>query len=85
LLKKFVLVQYEKDEAVIPNESTFFGYQDENYKPVQLEQTDLFRKDKLGLKAMKENGQIVFLTHPAGHLAWNEEWFVENLIPYLKN
>lgn len=61
-LEKLVLVKYQLDQSVIPNESTFFGYWDLNRKAIQLEETTLFVDDRLGLRSMKENGQLIFLT-----------------------
>jgi palmitoyl-protein thioesterase len=85
-LEKLVLVKYEKDQAIIPNESTHFGYWDVNRNSIQLEQSDLYTHDRLGLREMKKNGQLIFISCPnATHLELNEEWFVEEIIlPYLK-
>ncbi|KAG5674500.1 hypothetical protein PVAND_004462 [Polypedilum vanderplanki] len=84
-LERFVMVKYESDEAIIPNESTFFGYWSEQKTLIRLEESELYKRDKLGLKAMNENGQLVFLVSPGGHLELNEEWFVDNILQYLIN
>jgi palmitoyl-protein thioesterase len=78
-------VKYEKDQSIIPNESTHFGYWDVKRKPIRLEEMELYTEDRLGLKEMNENGKLIFLTAPnATHLQMNEEWFVENILRYLK-
>lgn len=84
-LEKVVLVKYENDQSIIPNESTFFGYWDRKKMPIHLEQTDLYAQDRLGLRAMKENGQLIFHISPGLHLELNENWFVNNIVVYFKN
>lgn len=74
---------YEDDVVVVPNESTWFGYIDKESQPISLEELALFKEDRLGLKAMKENGQLIFLTSPLGHLELDETWFIESIVPLL--
>lgn len=68
----------------MPNESTWFGYYDREMKPQPLEQLEIYKQDRLGLKAMKESGKLIFLTAPLGHLRLDETWFIQNVIPFLK-
>lgn len=82
-LERFVLVRYERDDSVVPNESAFFGYWNEEKQVIKLEESELYREDKLGLKVMRERGQLVFLVSPGGHLEMNESWFLLNIIGYL--
>ncbi|XP_070492357.1 palmitoyl-protein thioesterase 1-like [Chironomus tepperi] len=84
-LQKLVLVKYDQDTSIVPNESAFFGYFDRNKNIVPLLFSNLYKLDLLGLKSMHENGQLVFLTAPGAHLDLDENWFVENILPYLKN
>lgn len=83
-LKRFVLVKYMKDISVIPNESTHFGFRDGYGRVINLEDTELYKKDKLGLKKMKEEGRLIMIDAPMEHLDLDEEWFRNNLIPILK-
>jgi palmitoyl-protein thioesterase len=83
-LRKLVLVKYETDESIIPNESAFFGYWNAWREVINMEETELYRNDKLGLREMKESAQLVFLTSPGGHLEMNEQWFIDNILPHLK-
>ena len=59
-----------------------FGF----YKPGQgsliqtLEQTDLYREDRLGLKMLHDSGRIHFLNVHGNHLQFTEDWFVDNII-----
>jgi palmitoyl-protein thioesterase len=83
-LKKLVLVMYEDDVAIVPKESSWFGFWNRELKPIPLEQLELYRQDKLGLKSMRESGKLIFLTSPLGHLELNETWFINKIIPLLK-
>lgn len=83
-LKKFVLVMYEDDVGVFPKESTWFGYIDKDSNTIPLEQLELYKEDRLGLKSMKESGKLIFLTSPLGHLKLDENWFIDNIVPLLK-
>jgi palmitoyl-protein thioesterase len=83
-LKRLVLVKYINDISVIPNESTHFGYTDNFGRVIKLEDTELYEKDKLGLRRMKENGKLIMLTSPNEHLELDENWFRKNIIPILK-
>lgn len=87
-LNKFVLVKFDNDSIVVPRESEWFGY----YKPgsdedIQtLEESEIFIKDKLGLKQMKEKGKLDFLVVEGNHLQFTTKWFIENIIDrYLRN
>lgn len=83
-LRKFVMVKYKDDIGIVPNESTWFGYYDRDAKTITMEESELYKSDKLGLKAMQQAGKLVFLTSPNGHLSLDEAWFIDNIIPLLK-
>jgi palmitoyl-protein thioesterase len=83
-LKKFVLVKYMRDISLIPNESAHFGFRDRDGQSIKFEETELYLKDRLGLKKMKEEGRLIMLDAPMEHLELDENWFRENLIPILK-
>ncbi|XP_070508698.1 palmitoyl-protein thioesterase 1-like [Chironomus tepperi] len=87
-LENFVMVKFMNDSMVQPVESSWFGF----YKPgsdvelMTLEESDIFTKDKLGLKKMKEDGKLKFIEIEGNHLQFRNEWFIENIInAYLKN
>lgn len=85
-LQKLVLVKFLNDTMVQPTESSWFGY----YSPGQdrevqtMRQTDLYKLDKLGLKEMDEQRKLVFLATEGEHLQFTKEWFIENIVPFLK-
>ncbi|KAJ0003631.1 hypothetical protein NQD34_008729 [Periophthalmus magnuspinnatus] len=41
--------------------------------------------DRLGLAAMDKAGKLVFLKTEGDHLQFTREWFVDNLIPFLRS
>eukprot|EP00127_Corallochytrium_limacisporum_P001126 Clim_evm14s40 gene=Clim_evmTU14s40 len=84
-LNKFVMVKFSNDTVVIPKESEWFGF----YAPGQdkdvlkLQDTDLYKKDQLGLKKMDEHGQLVFLETPGNHMQLDMDVFEKKVLPYL--
>ncbi|OAD60449.1 Palmitoyl-protein thioesterase 1 [Eufriesea mexicana] len=85
-LNSMVLVKFINDTIVWPRETEWFGF----YKPGQeteiqtFEETDLYRKDLLGLKALHEAGKIHFLSLPGNHLQFTADWFTDEIVkPYL--
>lgn len=82
-LLRIVLVRYESDNAIVPNQSTWFGYHDENGIEYSMEETEIYKLDKLGLEALKESGKLILLEAPNEHLQLDPIWFSQNIIPYL--
>ncbi|XP_072046029.1 palmitoyl-protein thioesterase 1-like [Amphiura filiformis] len=84
-LNKFVMVMFSKDTEVQPKESEWFGF----YKPGQdkvlntLQESAIYKNDTLGLKEMDAQKKLVFLTAEGDHLQFTEDWFKQNLVPYL--
>ena len=42
-------------------------------------------QDRLGLKVMDENGQLVFIATDGEHLQFSTAWFNENILQYLQD
>ena len=79
-LKRLVLFIFDNDITVVPKESAHFGYFD-GEKLVPLNESDLFDDDdRLGLRAMNENGQLVFDHCPGFHMQFTLEWFWERVV-----
>ena len=85
-IKNFVMVKFLKDSMVDPNDSEWFGF----YKPGQakelytLQESDLYRKDSLGLKEMDKAGRLHFLSFNGDHLQFTDTWFNEQIVPFFK-
>jgi palmitoyl-protein thioesterase len=84
-LKNLVLVRYEKDTAIIPNESSHFGYENGNNEVVKLKDMEIYKQDRLGLRALDERGGLIFLNSPGTHLQLDKPWFAANVIKYLRD
>jgi palmitoyl-protein thioesterase len=84
-LENLVLAMFANDHTVIPRESSWFGF----YKPGQdqelqtLQESVLYTEDRLGLRALDEAGKLHFITSEGDHMQFTDEWFIENIIPYL--
>jgi palmitoyl-protein thioesterase len=84
-LTNFVLVKLELDRVVNPTESEWFGF----YKPGQrkeiytLEESDIWKKDLLGLRGLNSTGRLHFISAPYGYLNFTVNWFNANLLHYI--
>ena len=86
-LKNMVLVMSHKENIVEPRESCHFGF----YKPgskIELQtifETDIYKKDTLGLKTLYESGRLHLLYADCTHSNFQEDErnFVENTLPFL--
>ncbi|XP_036371521.1 palmitoyl-protein thioesterase 1 [Megalops cyprinoides] len=85
-LEKFVMVKFLKDTIVDPVETEWFGF----LKPGQAKETEtlqesaLYKEDRLGLAEMDKAGKLVFLSSDGDHLQFTREWFNAKLLPYLR-
>lgn len=87
-LENMVLVKFNNDTMVVPPDSEWFGF----YTPgqsvtiQQMNETDLYTQDKIGLQTLNNNGQLQFLSVNGDHLQFTTEWFIDSIInPYLKS
>lgn len=83
-LRRLVLVKYKDDVSLIPNESSWFGYYNSDSKILPMEETELYRSDKLGLRQMNDKGKLIRIESPLEHLQLDKIWFRENIIPILR-
>lgn len=83
-LKRLVLVKYKHDGAIVPKSSSWFGYFNAALGEFPMEQTAVYKNDRLGLKSMVNQGKLIFLEAPRDHLELDANWFIANIIPLLK-
>ena len=64
----------------------WFGF----YKPGQakelyeLEESDLYKNDTLGLQTLDKSGRLYKLSVNGDHLQFTDQWFIDNIItPFL--
>ncbi|KAG7500801.1 palmitoyl-protein thioesterase 1 [Solea senegalensis] len=85
LLDKFVLVKFLNDTVVDPVDSEWFGFlkTGQAKETETLQESVLYKEDRLGLAAMDKAGKLVFLATEGDHLQFTQEWFKKNLLPFL--
>jgi len=84
-LEGLVLVKFTQDAMVEPRESSHFEFYEEGQGKIKvpLRESALYTEDRLGLKALDEEGKLDLLDCPGDHLQFTDAWFTENIIhPY---
>lgn len=82
-LQRLVLFQFDNDVTVVPKESAHFGFFD-GEKLLDMEDTDLYKEDRIGLRELNERGDLHLLHSPGFHMQFSLEWFIENVVePWL--
>ncbi|KAJ3093623.1 hypothetical protein HDU96_002133, partial [Phlyctochytrium bullatum] len=76
-LERFVMVRFGEETTVVPAESSWFGYVDENNTVVPMREQQLYKEDWLGLKTLDEAGKIYFLETNGSHMQIRKEFFDE--------
>ena len=86
-IRNFVMVKFLRDGMVTPSESEHFGFyaEGDTSKLVPLRESSLYLTDRLGLKTMDDQGRLKFLQSDTDHLQFTDQWFIENIVPYLQN
>ena len=86
-ISNITFIMFNKDTMVIPKESEWFGF----YKPGQakdlmtLQESDLWKRDKLGLREMDSQGRLSFLKIEADHLSFSQDFCNDEIMPRLKD
>jgi palmitoyl-protein thioesterase len=85
MIENFVMVKFLKDTMVDPNASEWFGfYKDgQDKETYTLQESQLYQEDWLGLKQMDADKKLHFLSSDTDHLRFTDEWFIENLMPFI--
>ncbi|XP_075962124.1 palmitoyl-protein thioesterase 1 [Anarhichas minor] len=85
LLDKFVMVKFLQDTMVDPVDTEWFGFlkTGQAKETETLQESALYKEDRLGLAAMEKAGKLAFLECDGDHLQFGREWFKANLLPYL--
>uniref|UniRef100_A0A914HF74 Palmitoyl-protein thioesterase 1 n=1 Tax=Globodera rostochiensis TaxID=31243 RepID=A0A914HF74_GLORO len=87
-LRNFVLVQFSHDHKLVPKETASFGFFADNGTPtiIPMEQSAIYKEDRIGLKALNESNRLHLLSFDGEHLQIPTEVFVSEIIePYLKD
>ncbi|KAJ3609005.1 hypothetical protein NHX12_023533 [Muraenolepis orangiensis] len=86
LLDKFVMVKFLQDTVVDPVATEWFGFlkTGQSKETETLQESVIYKEDRLGLAAMDKAGKLVFLATKGNHLQFSTEWFNDNLLPYIR-
>ncbi|KAJ3101439.1 Palmitoyl-protein thioesterase 1 [Phlyctochytrium planicorne] len=84
-LNKLVLIRFTEEETVVPAESSWFGYFDENLQVVPMREQEIYKEDWIGIKALDDAGKLVFLESEGKHMKFSIEYFQEIVKKYLGN
>ncbi|CAG7734170.1 unnamed protein product [Allacma fusca] len=85
-LENLVLVLFENETVVQPKESEWFGFYEpgQDKKMVPLQESTLYKEDRIGLRQLNESGRLHLLSSEGNHLAFTKPWFIKNILkPFL--
>ncbi|KAJ3204928.1 Palmitoyl-protein thioesterase 1 [Dinochytrium kinnereticum] len=82
-LNRLVLIKFNKEETVVPSESSWFGYYDENMSIVPMREQALYKEDWIGIKTLDLSGRIDFLEAEGRHMGFTREFFEGIVRAYL--
>ncbi|KAF8563034.1 hypothetical protein P879_04401, partial [Paragonimus westermani] len=80
--KAIVLIKFMDDTVLKPSQSEWFGF----YVPMTtetfqtLQETKLYKEDRLGLKQLDETNRLHFLQVDGDHLHFSLEWFENEIV-----
>jgi palmitoyl-protein thioesterase len=83
-LDSALLIMFGKDTMIHPKETAQFGELDTKGKLVNYKDTDLYKNDLIGLKALDDAGKLHFLTYPGNHLEFSMADIDRDIVPILK-
>ncbi|XP_048435887.1 palmitoyl-protein thioesterase 1-like [Pyrus x bretschneideri] len=86
-LQNLVLIMFEHDTVLIPKETSWFGYyQDDSFKSIlSPQQTDLYTEDWIGLRTLDEAGRVKYISVAGGHLGISTSDMKKHVVPYLQD
>ncbi|KAL2511520.1 alpha/beta-Hydrolases superfamily protein [Abeliophyllum distichum] len=84
-LQNLVLIMFEKDEILVPKETSWFGYYTNGSWSTALpaQETTLYTEDWIGLKALDEAGKVKYFKASGSHLEITYSEMKEYIQPYL--
>ncbi|KAK4414607.1 Palmitoyl-protein thioesterase 1 [Sesamum alatum] len=84
-LDNLVLIKFEKDDILVPKETSWFGYfPDGSWETVlPAQETTLYTEDWIGLKTLDEAGKVKFVNVSGGHLEISYSDMKKYILPYL--
>jgi len=83
-LENMVLIKFSDDTMIIPKETAWFQFFDEQDKVQDITESKLYQEDYIGVRELHEQKKINFFELPGNHLSFDYSDIDEIMIPYLK-
>ena len=75
---------FNEDTMIFPKETAWFGFYQSDGKTIQnMEDSDEYNNDVLGLKSLNNQGKIKKVLFQGNHLQWTQQEFNQYIMPYL--
>lgn len=85
-LEKVKLIRSKDDSVIVPKESSWFMFYDEEGKNiVPLEESEFYKKDFIGLRKLNEEGKLSFAEFRDEHVIYNVVEYWEEIIPFFED
>jgi len=76
---------FDADTVVYPRESEWFWELEATGKVKDVVDTDFYKNDLIGLKALNEAGKVQFLSFPGQHLTITDDQIDNIISPFLSS
>ena len=70
-LKHCIFVKWESDTTIIPRESEWWGHLTSDLNIISRFDTEVYKKDLIGIKTLEESGRADFISIPGDHMHFN--------------
>ena len=67
-----MLVKFTRDTMIFPKETSWFQQWDEHNNLINLEDTDFYKSDFIGLRALNESNRVNFVEIEGDHLRFSD-------------
>jgi len=74
---------FSQDNVLFPKETAWFQPLKSDLTPAQLNETDFYNNDYIGLKTLVEAGKVEFKEYKGLHLEFSDEQIKRDIIPTL--
>ncbi|XP_047306566.1 palmitoyl-protein thioesterase 1-like [Impatiens glandulifera] len=86
-LQNLVLIKFDDDDVLIPNESAWFGFFTDGSrsrkKILPVQETELYKEDWIGLRSLDEAGRVQFINVTGKHIEITDIDAMKYIVPYL--
>ncbi|TPX38959.1 palmitoyl[protein] hydrolase [Synchytrium endobioticum] len=84
-LNKLIMVKFRNDTTLVPRESAWFGYYNEDLsKVLHMRELPIYKEDWIGLQKLDKLRKVVFVESEGDHMQFTLDFFVEAVVkPYL--